>query len=53
MPLLDTLKDSVTKVFPRKDAESPVDTAPLGYGNSLRPFDDDVRFAILLLLKVC
>jgi len=42
MPLLDTLKDGVSKVFPRKDAESPVDTAPLGYGNSLRPFDDDM-----------
>jgi len=42
MPLLDTLKDSVTRVFPRKDAESPVDTAPMGYGNSLRPFEDDM-----------
>lgn len=41
MPLLDSLKDSVVRVFPKKK-EEPVDTAHLGYGNSLRPFDEDV-----------
>ena len=46
MPLLDKLKDSVTKVFPQKDEEPPMDTAHLGYGNSLRPFDEDVRLTL-------
>jgi hypothetical protein len=44
MSLVDQLKDSVLKVFP-KDEEPAIDTAHLGYGNSLRPFDDDVRFS--------
>lgn len=42
MPILDAIQTSVSKVFPRKHEESPIDTAPLGYGNSLRPFDDDM-----------
>jgi len=42
MPLVDRLKDSMNRVFPKKDEEPAVDTAHLGYGNSLRPFDDDM-----------
>ena len=53
MALVDRMKETVSRAFPKKNEDEPIDTSHLGYGNSLeRPFDDDVRFLNLFCVHL-